>query len=156
MDSELSDLWEQLRRGQISRREFVARAFALGMTASSIGLLLHTTAPAVAAGAHGPALSPRRLGESTERSASLVHLVGREGEVRGAQKCLSSGAKCSRWWTRPIDHVIPAMPMSLDDPLGTIFARLRRVLRRGIPKGCGVEGGDQGRPLLFAQRAFRS
>ncbi|HKC76593.1 MAG TPA: ABC transporter substrate-binding protein, partial [Chloroflexota bacterium] len=62
MDSELRDLWEQFRRGQISRREFVARALALGMTASSIGLVLHNTAPSLAAGARGPALSPRRGG----------------------------------------------------------------------------------------------
>jgi peptide/nickel transport system substrate-binding protein len=62
MDSELRDLREQLRRGQISRREFVARALAIGMTASSIGLLLHNAAPSLAAGARGPALSPGRGG----------------------------------------------------------------------------------------------
>src|SRR5918912_1002340 len=62
MDSELRDLREQLRRGQISRREFVARALALGMTASSIGLVLHNAAPSLAAGARRPALSPRRGG----------------------------------------------------------------------------------------------
>jgi peptide/nickel transport system substrate-binding protein len=49
MDDELKGLLEQLKAGQISRRDFVQKGLALGMTASSLGLLLHKAAPALAA-----------------------------------------------------------------------------------------------------------
>src|SRR5438128_1912548 len=45
MDDELKGLLEQLKGGQISRRDFVHKGLALGMTVSSLGLLLHNAAP---------------------------------------------------------------------------------------------------------------
>src|SRR5919198_574291 len=49
MDDAITGLLEQLKAGQISRRDFVQKGMALGMTASSLGLLLHKAAPALAA-----------------------------------------------------------------------------------------------------------
>src|SRR5918911_2751131 len=55
MDDAITGLLEQLKVGQISRRDFVQKGLALGMTVSSLGLLLHKAAPALAATAReGP------------------------------------------------------------------------------------------------------
>src|SRR5919204_2481340 len=55
MDDEITGLLEQLKGGQISRGDFVQKGLALGMTVSSLGLLLHKAAPALAATAReGP------------------------------------------------------------------------------------------------------
>ena len=55
MDDAIIGLLEQLKVGQISRRDFVQKGLALGMTVSSLGLLLHKAAPALAATAReGP------------------------------------------------------------------------------------------------------
>jgi peptide/nickel transport system substrate-binding protein len=62
MDDEFKDLWAQFTKGEITRRDFVQKGIALGMTASSLGLLLHNAAPALAAREPRPALSPRRGG----------------------------------------------------------------------------------------------
>lgn len=62
MDGEIKELLTQLTRGQITRRDFVQKGFALGMTASSIGLLLHNAAPALAADPRHAAAAPRMGG----------------------------------------------------------------------------------------------
>jgi len=50
MDDEFKELWAQFRGGQITRRDFVQKGVALGMTVSALGLLLHNATPALAAG----------------------------------------------------------------------------------------------------------
>jgi len=62
MDDEFKELWAQFRGGQITRRDFVQKGVALGMTVSALGLLLHNAAPALAAGPRRTALSPRKGG----------------------------------------------------------------------------------------------
>jgi peptide/nickel transport system substrate-binding protein len=55
MDDELKGLLEQLKGGEISRRDFMQKGMDLGMAGSSLGLLLHDAAPALAATArHAP------------------------------------------------------------------------------------------------------
>ncbi len=49
MDEELNSLLVDLKEGRLSRRDFVQKALAAGMTASALGLLLQSVAPAQAA-----------------------------------------------------------------------------------------------------------
>lgn len=62
MDGELRSLVDDLKRGAITRRDFVQKGLALGMTTSALGLLLHHAAPALASSAFHPPAAPRRGG----------------------------------------------------------------------------------------------
>ncbi len=63
MDDEVKDLRDQLLRGQITRRDFMQKGLALGMTSSAVGLLLHNAAPVMAAsGSCHSATAPRMGG----------------------------------------------------------------------------------------------
>ena len=64
MDDEFKELWVQFRGGQITRRDFVQKGVALGMTVSALGLLLHNAAPALAAG-------PRRTSGAARKGGTM-------------------------------------------------------------------------------------
>ncbi len=64
MDDEFKELWAQFRGGQITRRDFVQKGVALGMTVSALGLLLHNAAPALAAG-------PRRTSGAARKGGTM-------------------------------------------------------------------------------------
>ncbi|MDB5056761.1 MAG: peptide transporter substrate-binding protein [Chloroflexi bacterium] len=52
VDEELSGLLRDYRSGRLSRRDFVQRGVAMGMTVSALGMILHNTGPVRAAMAH--------------------------------------------------------------------------------------------------------
>jgi len=62
MDDEVKDLGDQLFRGELTRRDFIQRGLALGMTASAVGLLLYNAAPVLAAMERHQSPSPRMGG----------------------------------------------------------------------------------------------
>ena len=51
MEEELKELLGDLKAGRVTRRDFVQRGLAAGMTVSALGLLLHNTPVARAAAA---------------------------------------------------------------------------------------------------------